>query len=101
MSSNKRVILLGGAGLVGQNLTIKLIEAGYRNVLVVDKSSTNLGVLRELHPEVETCLADISENEDWASSLSQDDIIVMLQAQIGGLHFSDFERNNIYSLSHI
>ena len=94
---SRRIVLLGGAGLVGQNLTIKLIEAGYQNLLVVDKSSTNLGVLSGLHPEVGTCFADISEEDHWAESLGGDDVIVMLQAQIGGLHLEEFERNNVQS----
>lgn len=100
MKNNKKIVLLGGAGLVGQNLIIKLLGAELRNILVVDKSESNLEVLRSLHPEVRTHLADISENDLWAESLKQNDIVVMLQAQIGGLHLDEFERNNIVSTEH-
>jgi nucleoside-diphosphate-sugar epimerase len=97
MNSSAKIVLLGGAGLVGQNLTIKLIEAGYVNLLVVDKSQSNLAVLRQLHPEVSICCADISEDGEWTKLVGSQDTIVMLQAQIGGLHLSEFERNNLLS----
>jgi nucleoside-diphosphate-sugar epimerase len=92
MNSSGKIVIMGGAGLVGQNLTIKLIEAGYKNLLVVDKSQANLAVLRQLHPEVSICCADISEDGEWTSLVDPEDTIVMLQAQIGGLHLSEFER---------
>lgn len=101
MKNNGNVVLLGGAGLVGQNLTIKLIEAGFQNVIVVDKSQSNLDVLRQLHPDIATYCADISENESWAGLISDADIIVMLQAQIGGLNLSEFEKNNVVSTSRV
>jgi nucleoside-diphosphate-sugar epimerase len=97
MNSSGKIVIMGGAGLVGQNLTIKLIEAGYKNLLVVDKSQANLAVLRQLHPEVSICCADISEDGEWTSLVDPEDTIVMLQAQIGGLHLSEFERNNLLS----
>lgn len=99
--NSQTIVLLGGAGLVGQNLIIKLLEAELKNILVVDKSESNLEVLRSLHPEVRTYFADISENDLWAESLKQDDIVVMLQAQIGGLHLHEFEKNNIVSTEHV
>ena len=98
--NSQTIVLLGGAGLVGQNLIIKLLEADLENILVVDKSESNLEVLSRLHPEVRTHFADISENDLWADSLKQDDIVVMLQAQIGGLHLDEFEKNNIVSTEH-
>lgn len=95
--NNKRVVILGGAGLVGQNLVTKILEHENAQILVIDKSHSNLEVLSALHPTVETIHADLSTEGDWSNSLSSDDVIVMLQAQIGGIKFSEFENNNILS----
>jgi nucleoside-diphosphate-sugar epimerase len=93
----EKIVLLGGAGLVGQNLVIRLVEAGYHNILVIDKSRENLSVLRRLNPQVQICCADLSEDGEWRARLKSGDVIVMLQAQIGGLNYDDFAKNNVVS----
>jgi nucleoside-diphosphate-sugar epimerase len=34
-----RIVITGGAGLVGQNLVLLLHEAGYRDLVVIDKQA--------------------------------------------------------------
>lgn len=41
-----RIVLPGGAGLVGQNLVARLKARGYTNLVVLDKHEANLDVLR-------------------------------------------------------
>lgn len=96
-----RVILPGGAGLVGQNLVPRLLSAGYRDIVVIDKHESNLQLLKQLHPEV-TCIAeDLAEPNLSQSYYSGAGAVIMLQAQIGGLREADFWRNNILATQEI
>jgi len=91
----QKIILPGGAGLVGQNLIVRLKARGYRDIVVLDKHRANLAVLRSLHPEMTAEYADLAERGDWERHFSQAATVVMLQAQIGGNDYVDFERNNL------
>lgn len=95
--NNKKVILPGGAGLVGQNLVARLIARGYTNIVVIDKHQTNLSTLKEVHPVVTVVLADISRPGDWQNFFLDAEVVVMLQAQIGGLFYQEFVDNNVTS----
>lgn len=93
----KKIILPGGAGLVGQNLVARLKAAGYQNLVVLDKHAANLKVLKQLHPELVTELVDLSRPGGWEHHFKGADVVVMLQAQIGGLDYDEFVRNNVES----
>jgi nucleoside-diphosphate-sugar epimerase len=97
VNTDHRIVLPGGAGLVGQNLVVRLKARGFNNLLVIDKHEANLAILAELHPDVQTILADLSVAGDWLQSIAEADAVVMLQAQIGGIHLDEFEHNNINS----
>ena len=92
-----RIILPGGAGLVGQNLIIRLKEKGYSNLVVIDKRRHNLEILSQLHPDVVTEYADLSEPGNWMRYFADADIVVMLQAHIGSNDYNGFIRDNITS----
>jgi nucleoside-diphosphate-sugar epimerase len=92
-----KIILLGGAGLVGQNLVARLSERGYKNIIVLDKHRINLEVLKKVQPDIVAEYADLSEPGQWQSHFVDADAVVMLQAQIGGVVYDDFVRNNIDS----
>jgi uncharacterized protein YbjT (DUF2867 family) len=94
-SKNQKIVIPGGAGLVGQNLVTRLLAAGYSNLVVLDKHAHNLGVLHALHPDVTTVSADLSEPGDWAGHFDKSQAVVMLQAQIGASHSAPFEANNV------
>jgi nucleoside-diphosphate-sugar epimerase len=78
-------------------LIARLLQAGHRDLVVIDKHSANLQVLRKLYPGVRAIEADLAESGSWQSSLEGADVVVMLQAQIGGNQPSLFVRNNITS----
>ena len=61
-----KIVLPGGAGLVGQNLVAHLKRAGYRNLVVLDKHRANLDVLRRVQPDITVVEADLAEHGDWA-----------------------------------
>ena len=93
----KKIILPGGAGLVGQNLVTQLKNKGYYNIIVLDKHLKNIAVLKKLHPDIIAEYADLSLPGFWQYHLKDADVVVMLQAQIGGNDYSEFVRNNIDS----
>jgi len=96
----QRIVLFGGAGLVGQNLIVLMKERGYSNLAVVDKHAANAGTLRRLHPEVELIEADMAQEGPWQDVCAGARAAVMLQAQIGGVDAAEFSRNNIVSTEH-
>lgn len=98
---HSKIVLPGGAGLVGQNLVAHLKRQGFSNLVVIDKHAANLAVLRRLHPDVVAEEADLAEPGPWARLFEGAEAVVMLQAQIGGLEATPFVRNNITSTRHV
>ena len=97
MNHEKKIILPGGAGLVGQNLVARLKAVGYKNIIVLDKHKANLKVLQEVQPDIVAEYADLAEPGEWQRHFQGADAVVMLQAQIGGNVYQEFVRNNIDS----
>ncbi|MEH6592206.1 MAG: NAD(P)-dependent oxidoreductase [Halioglobus sp.] len=93
--SDSKIVITGGAGLVGQNLLVKLLARGVTNLHVIDKSTHNLAIAAELHPNVDFVEADLSEPGPWQQIVADADIVVMLHAQIGGNVPEAFHRNNV------
>ncbi len=95
--NNTKIVLPGGAGLVGCNLVARLKDRGYTNITVLDKHQANLSALKELHPDVTAQYVDLSIPGAWLQHIDNADVVVLLQAQIGGLNYDDFSRNNVES----
>lgn len=98
---NRKIILPGGAGLVGQNLVARLKDRGYTDIVVLDKHRANIAVLRRMHPEVIAECVDLAEPGAWQAHFTQAGAVVMLQAQIGGTDYAEFERNNLSATRHV
>lgn len=94
MNSSK-VILPGGAGLVGQNLVARLKAKGYSHIIVLDKHRENLAILKKTQPDITVEYADLAEPGEWQRHFAGADVVVMLQAQIGGNDYQEFVRNNV------
>jgi nucleoside-diphosphate-sugar epimerase len=97
---DRKIILPGGAGLVGQNLVARLKARGYRNIVVLDKHRANLEVLRRVQPDIVVEYADLAEPGEWTRHFTNGSTVVMLQAQIGGNDWQDFVRNNVDATRH-
>ncbi|MCP4451441.1 MAG: NAD-dependent epimerase/dehydratase family protein, partial [Planctomycetes bacterium] len=95
MNRTDKILITGGAGLVGQNLIVHLKSAGYTNLVALDKHSANTRILRDLHPDIEVMAADLSQPGDWEQALEGVSALVLLHAQIGGLHEEVFVANNV------
>jgi len=93
----KKIVLPGGAGLVGQNLVARLRAKGYSDIVVIDKHKENLATLKSVQPDVVVELADLSKPGDWQRHFDGAAVVVMLQAQIGGIHYQEFVDNNVNS----
>jgi len=96
-----KILLPGGAGLVGQNLIVKLKKNGYKNITVIDKHSANVKILKKMHADIEIIEDDLSRLGKWQKSLESADVVVMLQAQIGSKNTQDFHRNNVDSTGNV
>ena len=96
-----KIVITGGAGLVGQNLMVKLQADGNKSLHVVDKSSHNLAIAAQLHPGVSFTEADLSQVGPWQGIVADADVVVMLHAQIGGNVTDDFYRNNVTATENV
>lgn len=92
-----KIVLPGGAGLVGQNLVARLQRDKFDEIVVLDKHQANLEVLARSHPDVTAVYADVSMPGDWVKYFESADVVVMLQAQIGGIAYQEFVDNNVTS----
>lgn len=101
LCSESKIVLCGGAGLVGQNLIYILDKQGYKNLTVIDKHQENIKILKNLFPRVSVINADLAFNGDWEDVIEGTDFIVMLQAQIGGNKEIDFNVNNLNSTKNV
>lgn len=101
MDNTRKIILTGGAGLVGQNLILTLKQKGHRRIVSIDKSAANNAVIRELHPDVKVIDADLAESGEWEREFGDAEALVLLQAQISGLSYSQFARNTLQSTERV
>ena len=101
MKKEAKIVLPGGAGLVGQNLVARLQQRGYTNIVVLDKHEANLAILRKTQPSITAEYADLAKSGVWERHFENADSVVMLQAQIGGINYSEFENNNVVSTKNI
>lgn len=96
-----KIVLTGAAGLVGQNLIVEMKQQGYTQLVAIDKHAHNLDILRKLHPDVTTVLADLAEPGTWTQAFDGAQLVVQLHAQITGKTTDLFERNNLLATERV
>ena len=101
MDNNSKIIIPGGAGLVGQNTVSNLMHKGYKNLIVLDKHKKNVEILKSMHPDITVVCVDLADKGDWEKYFEGAEIVVQLQAQIGASSLEPFIRNNINSTKNI
>jgi nucleoside-diphosphate-sugar epimerase len=99
--ANTKIVITGGAGLVGQNLVIKLLANGCADLHVIDKAGHNLALGAGLHPGVLFTEADLAVPGSWQLALADVDVVVLLHAQIGGISADTFHRNNVIATENV
>lgn len=93
--SERRVVVTGAAGLIGQNLIPRLKADGFTNIMAIDKHRANSAILHELHPDIRLIVTDLASDDGLQDMLSGADALVIGHAQIGGTDPEAFTTNNI------
>lgn len=101
LDPTSKIVLPGGAGLVGQNLAVRLKKRGFKNLIILDKHRENIEIMRQLHPDLVIEYADLADPGDWENHFANAACCVMLQAQIGAKDPEPFVRNNIDSTRNV
>ena len=83
----KNVLLTGGAGFIGSNLSLKLVDLGY-TVTVLDNLSEqihgeNSSLYQSIEDKVNFIKGDVRNKEDWHKALENQNIVVHLAAETG------------------
>jgi nucleoside-diphosphate-sugar epimerase len=93
----KKVVITGAAGLVGQNLIPRLASKGFTSLVAIDKHPINTAILQKNYPSVRLLKEDLAMEHGgkWEQELAGSDALVIGHAQIGGSSAADFIRNNV------
>lgn len=85
-----KVLISGGAGFIGSNLALKLMDRGYEVVLLDNLSQQIHGENPEesytynlIRNKCELIVGDVTKFEDWRRALQSVDIVVHLAAETG------------------
>ena len=79
---HSKIVITGAAGLVGQNLIVELKSQGFTQLVAIDKHAYNMGILRDLHPDVVAIEADVAVPGPWEDAFAGASCAVQLHAQI-------------------
>jgi dTDP-L-rhamnose 4-epimerase len=83
----KNILITGGAGFIGSNLSLKLIERDYK-ITVLDNLSPQIHgesspLYLSIKDKVDFILGDVRNREDWKKALKNIDVVVHLAAETG------------------
>jgi dTDP-L-rhamnose 4-epimerase len=87
----KNVLITGGAGFIGSNLSLKLIDKGY-NITVLDNLSPQIHgenpkststLFKSIKDKVKFFKGTVTSREDWKQALEGQNIIVHFAAETG------------------
>ena len=83
----KNILITGGAGFIGSNLSLKLIEKGY-NITVLDNLSpqihtSNSPLYNSIKDKVRFIKGTVLSYDDWKNALEEIDVVVHLAAETG------------------
>ena len=87
----KNILITGGAGFIGSNLALKLIEKGYR-VTVLDNLSIQIHgdnpehtspLYQSIKDKVCFIHGSVTNREDWLKAITEQDVIIHLAAETG------------------
>ncbi|WP_369769577.1 NAD-dependent epimerase/dehydratase family protein [Flavobacterium sp. WC2416] len=87
----KNVLITGGAGFIGSNLALKLIEKGY-NITVLDNLSKQIHgenpevtspLFKSVKDKVNFIQGTVTSREDWTKALENQHVVVHFAAETG------------------
>lgn len=91
MSEIKTILVTGGAGFIGSNLSLKLLEKGYK-VKVLDNLSPQIHgenpevtspLYQSIKDKVDFIKGSVTNRNDWYKAIDQVDCVVHLAAETG------------------
>lgn len=103
----KNVLITGGAGFIGSNLALKLIENGY-HVTVLDNLSPQIHgdnpdtspLYQSIKGNVKFIRGSVTNREDWLAALQNQDAVVHLAAETGtGQSMYEIEKYTAVNIS--
>jgi nucleoside-diphosphate-sugar epimerase len=98
---HSKIVITGAAGLVGQNLIVRLKRRGLAAITAIDKHPANTPVLARLHPDICVIQADLATEDGWQDVLQGAACLVIGHAQIGGDDRAAFDANNVTATSRL
>jgi nucleoside-diphosphate-sugar epimerase len=101
MHNLPRIVITGAAGLVGQNLVVRLKARGYSTIVGLDKHRSNTAHLARLHPDIAVVHADLANRGAWEEAFQGGGTLILAHAQIGGTQTALFERNNVVATRNV
>lgn len=87
----KKVLITGGAGFIGSNLALKLLDKGYQ-VTVLDNLSKQIHgdnpektspLYQSIKDKVHFILGSVTDRADWINALEGQDAVIHLAAETG------------------
>ena len=107
----KNILITGGAGFIGSNLTRKLVSKGY-NVTILDNLSKQIHGKNqdsELYKSIKDIstfiLGDVYNKSDWNKALNEQDAVIHLAAETGTgqsmYEITKYNEVNILGTSHL
>ena len=87
----KNILVTGGAGFIGSNLVLKLLDRGYY-ITVLDNLSpqihgknpeTDSSLFKSIKDKVKFIKGSVTDRENWEKALSNQDAIIHLAAETG------------------
>ena len=85
----KNILITGGAGFIGSNLTVKLVSKGY-NVTILDNLSKQIhgenqdsAFYNSIKDKTTFILGDVCNKSDWEKALKGQDAVIHLAAETG------------------
>jgi len=85
----KNILITGGAGFIGSNLSLHLLDKGY-NITILDNlsiqihgNSKNSYLYNSIKDKVNFILADVCKISDWRLAIKNQDAIIHLAAETG------------------
>ena len=87
----KKILITGGAGFIGSNLSLKLIEKGYSITLLDNLSpqihgndpENNSPLFLSIKSKVRFIKGSVTSKADWLAAIGENEIIVHLAAETG------------------
>lgn len=100
MKQNKKIVVTGAAGLVGQNLIPMLIAENYE-VTAIDRNTKNLELLKKLNNSARCINTDVSISGYWQKEIENAYCVIELHAQIASTSPEKFVKSNVDGVNRI